>query len=296
MDMDGFVSAMDMVSGSLQAILNVLIFIAKFLFLSPWGWILIFIAFVSILIVKVKNKNDRVTFYSFVGGFTETMFSFYSNISIILIGVFLIFTISVLFKSFDDFSSSLRLFKETKILEATLKNLEANRKVMEVSAVPVKADGTTRMNVSIKYFAYSPVKDASIQTGEKVYTIDGNKLYVDFGVINFKYSLIEKGETVNLAFPNKIYSESVSYKNGKSILAVEQSVPLSFKLNDEDIFTISEDDYTSQLAKIFVSVTNKHIANKLGIRTSYGQSISLTPKSGKTYRIYTTGVGGVIVK
>jgi hypothetical protein len=296
MELNGIISSVDTVANTLGAVVNVLIFIAKFLFLTPWGWILIVIAFISIILVKIRTKKDKITFYSFIGGFTETLFWFYSNIAVVLIGVLLIFSVSLLFKGFDDFSESLKLFREVKMLEAALKNLETDRKIIEAVVEPVVFEGQDRMNVTVRYFSYSPVKEDDILTGEKVYTVDGRRLYVDFGVINFKYSLIEEGEAINLAFPNKIYSESVAYEDGKSILGADKTIPLSYKLGDEDIFTISEDEYNAQLAKIFSSATNAAEARKMGIRTTYGQALTITPVAGRTYRFYSTGTGGMVLR
>lgn len=291
-------AALEEGSRSLKGVVDVLIFIAKFLFLTPWGWILIGVALVSMVVVRIRNRKDEVTFYSAIGGITETLFWLYTNMTSILIGVFVVLVLSLLLSGFQEFSDSLRLFKEVKTLSTTLKNLKAERKVLELKVSSARSNGTNRMNVNVKYFAYSPVKDADIATGEKVFTVEGEKLYVDFGVINFAYAQIENGEAVNIAFPHRLYSETVAYDSGADIFASAQAMPLSFQLSDEDIYVQSRADYETEMKKIFAAATNATQARRLGVRTAYGQSVAFTPTSDaeKVYRIYTTGTGGVVLK
>ncbi len=89
-------------------------------------------------------------------------------------------------------SKSLSLYREIKTLEATLKNLKSDRKLIELTAAPITDTDSPKLSAKIKYFSYSPVKDIDIISGESSYVIPGKKLYIDFGIFNFDYSLIEK--------------------------------------------------------------------------------------------------------
>ncbi|OHD56552.1 MAG: hypothetical protein A2014_04475 [Spirochaetes bacterium GWF1_49_6] len=296
MEVNSFISAIGVIDGLLNGFLNVIIWIAKILFLTPWGWIIVAVAFVAMLVAKIRTSKDEITFYSVVGGVSETLFWFYTNISTIIIGVFVVFVLSIIFTGLKDVTGSFKLFNEVKTLEATLKNLKTERKVLEVTALPVSVNGTNRMNVTVKYFAYSPVKEQDIQTGERVYIIDGKKLYVDFGVINFKYSLIEKGDAYNIAFPSHMFSEVLPPDNGMNIFAAGDGVPLTFKLDTQDIYILSKDSYIAQINKMIAYSTNTNLCREMGVKTTYGEALGFEPQEGKVYQFYSTGAGGVIIK
>ncbi|OHD56958.1 MAG: hypothetical protein A2Y33_08330 [Spirochaetes bacterium GWF1_51_8] len=296
MEVSNFIAAIEVIDDILNGFLNVIIWVAKILFLTPWGWIIVAIAFIAMLVSKIRTSKDEITFYSVVGGITETLFWFYTNISTILIGLFMVFVLSVVFTGLRDVTGSFKLFSEMKTLEATLKNLQSERKVLEVSAMPVSVNGTNRMNVTVKYYAYSPVKEADVMTGEKIYIVDGEKLYVDFGVINFKYSLIEKGEAYNIAFPNRIFSDVLPAGNSLNIFASADGVPLTFKLDEQEIYILSKDSYNVQINKMIEFSTNTNLSRQIGVKTMYGEAIGFEPQEGKTYLFYSTGAGGVLMK
>jgi hypothetical protein len=296
MEVNSFISAIGVIDELLNGFLNVIIWIAKILFLTPWGWIIVAVAFVAMLVAKIRTSKDEVTFYSVVGGVTETLFWFYTNVSTIIIGVFVVFVLSIIFTGLRDVTDSFKLFNEVKTLEATLKNLKTDRKVLEITALPVSVNGTNRMNVTVKYFAYSPVQEKDIQTGERVYIVDGKKLYVDFGVINFKYALIEKGEAYNIAFPSHMFSEVLPPDNGMNIFAAADGIPLTFKLDNKDIYILSKDSYVAQINKIIAYSTNTNLSREMGVKTTYSEALAFEPQEGKVYQFFSTGAGGVILK
>ncbi len=296
MEMNDFINSIESASGTLQSILNVVIFVGKFLFLTPWGWIIIAVAFLAMVIFRIRNNKEEITFYSFVGGLTESLFWLYTNATNILIGLFVMFALSMVASSFVGVADSLKLYKEVKTLEMALKNLTSERKVLEIQATPVEVSGTNRMNVTVTYFAYSPVRETDVETGQKVYTVDGERLYADFGVINFKYSLVESGERVNIAFPNRLYSDRVAYADGRSLIESEDGMPLSFKLDGDDIYLMEQPVYEQEINRIVEYATNAQKARLMGIRTVYGQAIAVDPREGVVYRFYSTGSGGMIVR
>ncbi len=296
MDVKDIISAVDVTGKSLQGVVNVLIFIAKFLFLTPWGWILIVVAFISMILVKIRNSKGEFTFSSVLGGITESLLWFYSNIANILIGVFLVFIVSTIYVSFDKAAAALRLFREIKTLEATLHNLQSERKVLELTATGVESQGKDQINVNMKFFAYSPVDEKDIPSGEQVLTVDGNRLYVDFGVINFKYAQVEAGDSYNIAFPYRLFSEKVAAENGESLLLSKDGLPLTFQLPADKIYRMTLDEYRDQVAGLLTSATNADKARALGIRTTFSQAFGVTPQTGKVYTFYSTAAGGMVMR
>ncbi len=285
---------------AMQAFVSVakaLILIARFLFLTLWGWLIIVAALISIIVAKSRNKNGEITAGGFLGSLAEVFFWFYSHMTSVLIGIILLFSVTFVYNTVKDLSYSLNLFREVKTLEAALKNLKAERKLLEVNASLVTDKDTAKINVRMKYFAYSPVKDEDIFTGEAVYSIEGKKLFVDFGTINFDYSLVEKGLAKNITFPNKIYSDSVSYENGMSIFAQSEGMPLSFKLDNQELYLMKQPDYKKEILEILSAFSSPEKARSLGLRAAYGEALSVYPAAtARTVSFYSTATGGIIMK
>lgn len=284
-------------SGRLQSVLTALIAVAKFLFLTPWGWVILLLVFTSMLFVKIQDKKGEVSFYSFVGGMSESLFWLFSNMTNIVFGLLLVLLVGLVADGFFSVKESLLLFNEVKTLESALRNLNSERKLVEVRANPLEVAGTPTMNVVIRYFAYSPVEDEDVETAEKSYSIEGTKLYIDFAVMNFDYSLIESGESYNIAFPGTLYSDTVAYNDGIDIFTrQDDDLPFTFELETDQTFLLSDEEYEETMNWIIESATNESSARLLGIRTSYGQSMSLTPESGTAYVISSTGAGGLVME
>jgi hypothetical protein len=280
----------------LLTVIGVLIAIAKFFFLTIWGWVIILFGLIAIILSKSRDRDGEFTFSRVAGGAAETLFWFYSNITAVLIGIVLLFFISTVFSSLKDLTKSLTLYRDVKMMEAALKNLSAERKMIELSAVTTNINQIPKTYVRIKYYAYSAVKDDDLFTGESSYIIEGKKIYVDFGVINFDYSLIEKGSAKNIAFPGKLFSDSVSADKGLEILAQTNGMPLSFKLDNQDIYIMDEEDYQDTVMKLISAATNEEQARKMGIRSHYGEAIGMYPAAGRLYSFYSTGAGGVVMR
>ncbi len=270
--------------------------IAGFLFLTVWGWLIIGTALLLLIIRKSRNKEGRFSFGNLFGTLSELLFSFYSNITSVIIGLILLFFMSFVYSVLKDLSGSLTLYREVKMLEAALKNLKTERKIMELRAGPKMEGEDRKIQVKIKFYAYSPAKDADIAAGDAEYIIPGRRLFADFGVFNFDYSLIEKGLAKNIAFPYRLYSDSLSHENGESIFFRKDALPYTFSLDEKDIYILDRNDYQTEIFKIISAVTNESAAHKLGVRTSYGEAFGLVPNPERTYTFYSTGTGGIIVR
>jgi hypothetical protein len=295
MEVKDLISAVNVAGQSLKGVINVLIFIAKFLFLTPWGWILIIIAFISMVVVKIRNNKGDFTFTSVVGGISESLLWFYSNITTILIGIFLVFIVSTVYTAFDRVSASLRLFRQIKTLEATLSNLQSERKVLELTATRVETQGKDRINVNMKFYAWSPVDEKDVESGEQVLTVEGKTLYVDFGVINFKYAQVESGDKINIAFPYQLFSDKVAADNGETLLFTKDGLPLTFSLPADKIYRLSLDDYQEEVLQLIQAATNAEAGRKMGVRSSFSQSFAVTPQPGHVYTFYSTAAGGMVM-
>jgi hypothetical protein len=290
------IQAADSVLQGLVGLTGALIGITQFLFLTAWGWMILVLVFILTVVSRSRDPAGEISLSGVFRGLGETAFWFYSNMVSIVIGIVLVLLLSFVYNGVKELSVSLSLYRDIKMLESALHNLKAERKLLEVSAVPFVDADTRKIKVRVKYFSYSPVKNADLPSGEAEYVIAGRKLYIDFGLLNFDYALIEKGTAVNIAYPNRIFSESVAPTNGTSIIAVQDGLPLSFKLDERDLYLLGIGDFKNEIGLLFSAATNDALARKMGIRSFYGEALGMTPDPERIYRIYSTGTGGVLLK
>jgi len=76
----------------------------------------------------------------------------------------------------------------------------------------------------------------------------------------------------------------------------KNDIPLSLKLNDESLFLIDEKDYNSVVKNLINALNDKKLAQKMGIRTFYSEAIAINPLRDKKYSIYSTAVGGLVLR
>lgn len=277
--------------------LEVLFQIARFVFLTPWGWIGIITLTGIVIFAGARDSRDEFSFSSVVASFTKTLMGLYSHLTTILTGLAVLVIVFAVSRPLKEMSESMKLYREVKTLEATLKNLQTERKLLEVSLSPTNDFTEPQMLVKLKYYAYSPAKGTDVLSGESAYLIEGRKLYLDFGVINFDYSLIEKGLARNIAYPARIYSDTVSPDKGYFLSEPgEAGIPLTFKLDEGDLYLLDGVEYKREIETIMACKTNERLARKMGIRTAYGEAIGIYPSANRAIQFYSTGSGGVVIR
>ncbi len=267
--------------------------ILYFLFFSVWGWVLLAVFFLIVVVLNSKTEKGVFSFSKFMGILTDRFFFFFTNIFQLILSVVVVFTLFSLKPVINEISETLSLYRDIKNLTAALKNLKSERKILEVQAF---SEEDEFIRLKVKYFAYSPVKKADIETGEAEYKIKGRKVYIDSLVINFDYALVEGGRVVNLALPYMVFSEEVSFDEGISILSKEGEIPLSLKLDEGNLFLLEKKEYESIIKKVMKTLEDRKLALKLGVRTFYSEAVAIFPSKTKKYSIYSTGVGGLVLK
>lgn len=265
----------------------------NFLFFTAWGWLLILSIFLFLVFVNSRDERGRFSFPKFLSSFVERGIFLFINLSQFFLAVALFSVFLTLWPLVKEVKNIISDYNEIKTLSAVVKNLKSERKVLEI--IPVSYENG-EMTFKVKYFAYSPVKGKDIMTGEMEYKVYGKKAYFDFIVVNFDYSLVESGEKVNLALPYVIYSDKIPFENGVSIGGEIEKIPLSLKLDKEDLFLVDKKEYETVIEKLIKAVRDPMLARKLGIRTSYSEAIVVYPLKNNVYSVYSTATGGIILK
>lgn len=292
--MESFLALQNILNGFLKFV-GPLLWIARFLFLTIWGWILIVLSSLLVMFTNSFSREGRFSPMKFFGNTIQGLVQFYFSIASVIIGLILLLLLSFIYNLANDISKGISLYREIKMLEATLRNLKSERKIMELRAEYVQSGEVKMIKVMIQYYAHSPFQNKDVPSGYEEHLISGRKVYIGFGVINFDYSLIEKGEIKNIAFPDRLYSDSISYERGILLLFAKDSIPSTFRLDEKDILLLSIDDYKTQIQRIISAVTNQAEAKRLGVRTFYGEAFAITP-SNKVYNFYSTGTGGIVMR
>ncbi len=275
---------------------GVLLAVSRFLFLTVCGWIILATLLVLTLISRSKNRDGEMSLSGFVGALAETSFWFYSHLTSILFGAVLVVFMAFAYGSLKNISESLSLYREIKTLEAALRNLKTERKLLEAQVVSFDDGGTAKLRARVRYFAYSPVKNADIVSGEAEYIIEGRRAYFDFGLMNFDYALIESGLAKNVAYPYRLFSDTVAPREGVSLLTGSDGFPLSFKLDGEHLYLMDTDSFKAELSRLLDASTNSAKARKTGIRARYGEAVSVPADTGRVFRFHSTGTGGIVLR
>ncbi len=268
--------------------------IIKFLFFTIFGWIIIALILFFIVFVNSRNEKGYFSLGKFLANGIEKSFFLFSNIFQLIVGIILVLALLSFMPVINEAKETISLYKDVKMLGAALKNLKSERKILE--ATVDFTEDKDEIIVNLKYFAYSPVRNTDIMTGEAEYRIPGSRVYLDSIVINFEYSLVETGKAINLSLPYKIFSDKVSFNDGISINSMDNDIPLSLKLDRDDIFLLEKEEYNSTIKKLISSLNDKKKALKMGVRTFYSEAIALYPAKNKKYTIYSTGTGGLILR
>ncbi|MCX7821148.1 MAG: hypothetical protein N2258_05670 [Brevinematales bacterium] len=268
--------------------------IVRFLFFNIFGWIVIGLVLFFVVFVNSKSEKGYFSLGKFVANGIEKTFFLFSNIFQLVVGVLLISALISFIPVIKEAKEALTLYKDVKNLNSALKNLKSERKILE--AFVDFTEDKDEIVVNLRYFAYSPVKNTDVMTGEAQYKIPGSRVYIDSIVINFDYSLVESGKAINLSLPYKIFSDKVSFNDGISINSIDNDIPLSLKLDRDDIFLLDKDEYDSTIKKLIQALVDKNKALKMGIRTFYSEAVMLYPTKNKKYSVYSTGNGGLVVR
>lgn len=278
---------------ALDKVLTVLLAIAQFLFLTVWGWLIIGFLLITIIIVKSRDKDGEFRFSLLLTSIGETTLFLYSNAVSIITGIAVLIGIYFISGYVKDSARALALYREVKLLEAALHNLKTERKVLEIVSTNAGADPESHI-LTMTYYAWDPVQEKDVETFKDHVQLSGRRFYLDFGVLNFDYSLVETGKRKNLAFPNRIFTDRISYEDGPSVLKTTNRVPYTFLLDGKALYSIDPDEYAEEIASIMEAVTNDKKARRMGIRSSYGEAIAFVPENGRLYTFYTSGTGGLL--
>jgi hypothetical protein len=210
----------------------------------------------------------------------------------VLLSVIIIFLIIVgtagIFNEFDRFITNEKKIRE---MRTVLRHLDARYKVADL-----KITDQDDLSTTMKLFYYDYADTGTRYKTQEV-TIRGSDIYIDAIVLNFDYSEISGGSVVNIAIPYRVFSDQVPQAEGIPLeLEDENGIPLVFHRSGEEIYGMSEREYTARLKELLSFLTDKEAARKAGVRSIYGNAVHKRVREGDFFSIWIEQTGGLVIK
>lgn len=241
--------------------------------------------------------GGRVPFFEklFIAGrvLSRMFLKIISNVPIVLaVVIFLVFVVGMS-KGIETMDTYVKNQQKIKELNSILKQLDKRYKVAEIEILDYqRLTDQTKMN--IRFYDYA-LQGFSNKT--QIIEIEGNDIYFDAVVLNFEYSEIASGEAQNIVLPYRVFSNKIPQGKGIPLNITDKNgVPLIFKRQEKDIYTVDSTKYTERVKEIMSYISDRKKARAAGIRSIYGNAVHKTVRKGDKLVIWVEQTGGLVIK
>ncbi|MFN4216010.1 MAG: hypothetical protein ACK4HQ_01210 [Brevinematales bacterium] len=263
--------------------------IFSFLFFTFWGWGIVSLLLLFLIFKQGISGDGSWRWSVFLFNLSEKISLLFLSLPQVLMGFLFLFLLAFFEKDILILSENLKLTREKELLTQTLKNLRFEGKLLDLSVETI----TNGYKLIFFYYTHSPWQNKPILRHKETLFTSEKRIYIDFGICNFEYSAISEGIAYNLAFPARLYTETIPPERGYSLFSGEKGLIWNFDIPEEELVGIESRDFQVIGKRIVEAITNNTTAKKLGIRTFYGQAIAIDLVPGRTYQFVSTGSGGV---
>jgi hypothetical protein len=286
---------------------SVFTFLFTNLFTNPLG-ILISIAVLTCIVViflaysvrkasllsKIAGQKFGTgsVFLSIVESFGKLIFRLIVWLPALAMIVLITMSVTSLGSAIRKVEESFEAAKRIEDLTVLVKNLNRSYRVADIRILSLE-NSVTRMRIKF----YDPSNpDAPIE--EKEFSIAGRDIYFDALVLNFDYSRIADGKTINIAIPYRVFSESISQRDGIPLGAQDiMGTPYIFNRADADIYGLAPNVYRARLAEFMELIRDEEQARGNGIiRSVYGSAVHKRVNVGDHFEIRSEQTGGIVLK
>ncbi len=283
-----------------------------FLFTTKTGLFILLLLFILWIYIRLYNRlkerklqKDAATgedklniqeYFAIIFDEITSIFTFiFTNFSMLLVSLLIILTIVGLSATFSSVENYLNKREQINNLKITLKNLNQSYRVAKVEVIDrdIRNDSTT---LKVQFYDYA---ESNYMPDEQIVKLPGHNIYFLMYLINFKYSLIESGEKVNITLPYLIYSEKQTQDEGIHLKLTDSiGVPYIFHRDTSDVYGISYSDYESSIKEIADLITNPEKARQAGVVSQYVAAPHYTRilKKGQTFEIWVEQTRGLVIK
>ncbi len=212
-----------------------------------------------------------------ISKFIFIFFTFFKTVFLVIIIVLVAYFFYNIYNAIDQYLNLLELKKYVK-------NLSRERILAKIIITEIPNNNYFKCNVELYSLTGKIFKKSSFE-------IPGTEFYIDFVVINFDYTFIEKGSN-NIAYPNVIFSDRISFDDGFALLTDEELK--KFLAAEADKFLGLNSKKVESLSQfIFKSIKDENYAKKNGVRCIVGSALHHKVFLNSVYKVYLQNTGGL---
>lgn len=212
---------------------------------------------------------------------SRIFFLFYTFFKVFIIILIIVFAVYFFYNFYNFFNQYTRVIE----LKKYVKNLSRERVLAKISILDF-TENYFKCQLEI-YTLNGKIFKKSF------YELSGSEFYLDFVVLNFDYLFIEKGAN-NIAYPAKIFSDTISYDEGIDILAKNEI--LEYLNREPQNFIGLTKTEVNQVSNFIIKCLNdEKFARTNGVRSIVGSALHHKIFTKSTYKVYLQNTGGLIL-
>ncbi len=182
-----------------------------------------------------------------------------------------------------------QLEKENERLDVALRLMKVDHRVAEIEVLDQRQNGPRPQTT----FQFVELADDGTPVGEKkVFTLEGDRVYVDAWVIKYNDDLVEKGDpmrSTSVCLFRRVFGEFLAPDKGFP-LDTSGSRPAIYSRGDE-MSPIERDIW----ANFWQYANNPAKARQAGVRAVHGEAPSMRLEPGNRYRVELRASGGLSI-
>lgn len=206
--------------------------------------------------------------------------------------------INSLFLSIRNVTTIINNQKKIQELHITVKNLSNSEGLARITLLKEENPDS---QYPIKTYKIEILSDSGepIPSQTQNVVLKGKEIFIDAININFEYSEIAQGEKFNIAYPYRVYSETMVPSDGFPLECMYKdgsSYPVIYCLENSEIYGLPENVFYNRLMEIFDIIKDQSLSREMGIRSIIGVANHFEMKENEVRDMFIEGTGGVSIK
>lgn len=257
-------------------------------------------ALIGVVRQKLREAGgaERIRFIPLLASeLLSSLCSAFRNIIPIIIAAVILCVINDAMRLYKSVNDALALQRQVAELQCVVKNLSRNTDIARITNTSI-APSAYSLTPAIKHYRISILSPSGKEVSGEDVTLVGNEIYIDSCVLNFDYSQVASGGSVNVAWPYRVYSERMAARDGIPLKCVmgKDGVPTTFRLSPSEIYGLDERTYDSRLTELLDILKDGTRRREAGIRAFIGSAVHLSLGEGESCLLRVEGIGGISLK
>ena len=248
--------------------------------------------------IPYKATGKQILFY-FIENAQKAFFTIAKLLPKIVIIVAVCVGINSVFLSIKNVTTIVENQQRINELHMTVKNLSKSQGLARITLIKEEKTGNTVYPLKTYKIEILDSQGDAIPSQTQEVTLRGDEIYIDAININFEYSEISKGEKFNIAYPYRVYSETMAPNDGIPLACMYEdgkTYPVIYSLATSEIYGMKENVFFTRLAEIFDIIKDENLSKEMGIRSVVGVANHFTMKKNEIRDMFIEGTGGIRIK